>query len=46
MYYGKPNEIYSMPGIELLQREIELYKKAINYDKIREEISKTKKRKK
>lgn len=30
--FGKPNEMYSLLGIELLQREIEYYKKSINYD--------------
>ena len=31
--YGNINEVYSFSGIELLQREIEIYKKKINYDK-------------
>ena len=30
--------MYSTPGIELLQREIEYYKNKINYDAIVEEI--------
>lgn len=36
--YGRPNEMYSMLGIELLQREIEYLKKVINYDDICQEI--------
>ena len=32
--YGKPNEIYSLKGIELLQREIEYYKSLIDYEGI------------
>ena len=36
--YNRPNEIYSMLGIELLQKEIENYKKVINYDSICQEI--------
>ncbi len=31
--YGNVNEVYSFKGIELLQREVELYKKKINYNK-------------
>ncbi len=38
MSYGRPNEMYSMLGIELLQREIEHYKKVINYEAICQEI--------
>lgn len=37
--YGKSTEMYTMPGIELLQREIEHYKKVINYDDLCKEIS-------
>ena len=36
--FGRPNEMYSTPSIELLQREIEYYKNRINYDAIVEEI--------
>lgn len=32
--FGRPNEMYSFKGIELLQREIEIYKKNIEYDDI------------
>ena len=38
MSYGRPNEIYSLLGIELLQREIEYFKKKINYDDVCKEI--------
>ena len=38
MTYGRPNEMYSMLGIELLQREIDNYKKLINYEEICHEI--------
>lgn len=37
--YGRPNEMYSQLGIELLQREIEHYKKVINYDELSKEIN-------
>ena len=36
--YGKPNEFYSQLGIELLQREIEHFKKVIDYDSVCQEI--------
>ena len=42
--YGRPTEMYSVLGIELLQREIEHYKKTINYDGIVEEIQQNMKR--
>ena len=42
--FGRPNEMYSLLGVELLQREIEHYKKTINYDGVVEEISKDMKR--
>jgi len=42
--YSRPTEMYSQLGIELLQREIEHYKKTINYDAIIEEISNDMKR--
>ena len=42
--FGRPNEMYSLLGIELLQREIEHYKKIINYDGVVEEISQDLKR--
>lgn len=41
---GKPTEIYSILGIELLQREIEHYKNIINYDEIVEEMEQNRKR--
>ena len=36
--YNNKNEIYSKEGIELLQKEVELYKKKINYDQLKEDI--------
>lgn len=42
--FGRPNEMYSLLGIELLQREIEHYKNIINYDGVVEEISQDMKR--
>lgn len=36
--YGRPTEMYSHLGIELLQREIEHFKKVINYDDVCQEI--------
>ena len=36
--YGRPTELYSQLGIELLQREIEHFKKVINYDAVCKEI--------
>lgn len=42
--FGRPTEMYSLLGIELLQREIEHYKKAINYDGVVEEIDQDMKR--
>jgi len=44
MSYGRPAEIYSIPGIDLLQREIENYKKVINYDDVCQEINEDLKR--
>lgn len=38
MTYGRPNEMYSLFGIELLQREIEHFKNTINYDEVCKEI--------
>lgn len=38
MSYGRPNEMYSMLGIELLQREIDHFKEVINYDDVCKEI--------
>ncbi len=38
MTFGRPTEMYSAKGIELLQREIEHYKQQINYDGVVEEI--------
>ena len=38
MTYGRPNEMYSMLGIELLQREMEHFKEKINYDEVCREI--------
>ena len=37
-YYGKPYEMYSAIGIEILQREVELFKKKIKYDEFCEQI--------
>lgn len=37
--YGKEGELYSMPGIELLQREVELYKEKVDYQDICETIN-------
>ena len=42
--YGRPAETYSHLGIELLQREIEHFKKVINYDDICKEIAEDMKR--
>lgn len=42
--FGRGNEMYSQKGIELLQREIEHYKKTINYDALVEEIDQDMKR--
>lgn len=39
--FGRPTEMYSQLGIELLQREIEHYKKTIDYNNIIEEIDYT-----
>ena len=36
--YDEPTEMYSKLGIELLQREVEHYKKLINYDDIVKEV--------
>ena len=36
--YGRPNEMYTHQGIELLQREIDHYKGLIDYDVIDKEI--------
>lgn len=36
--YERPTEQYSARGIELLQREVELYKSLINYDELVKEI--------
>ena len=38
MSYGRPNEMHSHLGIELLQREIEHFKEVINYDGVCQEI--------
>ena len=44
MTYGRPTEMYSQLGIELLQREIEHYKKVIDYDNVVYEIDQDMKR--
>ena len=44
MTYGRPTEMYSQLGIELLQREIEYYKKKIGYDFVVLEIDEDMKR--
>lgn len=36
--FGRPTEMYSVKGIEWLQREIELFKNKINYDSVVSEI--------
>lgn len=36
--YGRPTEMYTKLGIELLQREIEHYKEAIGYEDVRQEV--------
>lgn len=45
-YYGTPYEMYSASGIEMLQREVELFKEKIKYDELKkaveEEIAKDK----
>lgn len=41
---GRTNEMYSQLGIEWSQREIEHYKKVINYDAVVEEINQDMKR--
>lgn len=38
MYYGKTTEMYSQLGIELLQREMEHFKKVISYGSICSEV--------
>lgn len=42
--YGRPNEMYTMLGIELLQKEIEYFKKEINYEAVCQEIDEDMKR--
>ena len=42
--FGKPTEMYTLDGIELLQREIEHYKKEIDYDGVCQEIDEDMKR--
>lgn len=44
MTYERPNEMYSHSNIKLLQREVEHYKKVINYDDVVEEIDQDMKR--
>lgn len=44
MTYGRPNEMYSMLGIELLQREIEHFKEVIHYEEVCQEIDEDMKR--
>lgn len=44
MTFGKPTEMYSLKGIELLQREIEYYKNTIKYNDVVDEIDKDMKR--
>lgn len=44
MSYGSPTEMYSHLGIELLQKEIEYFKKVINYDGVCQEIDEDMKR--
>ena len=42
--FGQPTEMYSLSGIDLLQREIEHFKKTINYDEVLREIDEDMKR--
>lgn len=42
--FGTPTEMYSLKGIELLQKEIEHYKNTIKYDEMVEEIDRDMKR--
>lgn len=42
--YGRPNEMYSMLGIEMLQKEIKLFKSKIKYDEVVKEINEDMKR--
>ena len=42
--FGRPNEMYSVEGIEMLQHEIDLFKKEINYDELVKEINEDMKR--
>lgn len=44
MSYERPTEMYAQLGIELLQREIEYFKKVIDYDSICQEIDEDMKR--
>lgn len=44
MTFGRPTEMYTLDGIELLQREIEHYKKVIDYDGVCQEIDEDMKR--
>ena len=44
MTYGRPTEMYTMSGIELLQREIAHYKQVIDYDGVCREIDEDMKR--
>ena len=44
MTYGRPTEMYTMSGIELLQREIKLFKEKIDYDGVVKEIDEDMKR--
>jgi len=44
MTYGRPTEMYTQLGIELLQREMEQFKKKINYDDVCQEIEEDMKR--
>ena len=37
--YGRNTEMYSQPGIEMLQREVELYKETIDYDSVCREVN-------
>ncbi len=42
--FGKPTEMYSLSGIELLQREINHFKEQIKYDDVVREIDEDMKR--
>ena len=38
-HYNDSNEVYAYEGIELLQREVELYKELIDYNNLSKELN-------